>query len=163
MINKTINLFGIRKKVLIFRSKSIHDRYDVYMEAITKEQEDEIDNSIDEDNNLSFYKDNKLIAFGKSIILYGVVDFNNPIDIKQIQKYNLINDNKAIVHSGLDYDTGEVVRVDNQFRKYCTFNPVKWFKYNHLLLGKPERIICYKVKTNNKYARFNRKCDDDNY
>ena len=160
-MTKTINLFGIRKKVLLYRSNNKLDKYEVYMESITKEKEDEIDNSIDDNDNLSFYKNDELIAFGKDIILYGVVDFSNNSDIAVLNKYKLINEEHAIVHSGLDYDTGIVELTEGRFRKHQTFNPVKWFKYNHILLGKPKRIICYKVRNKQKYGKYNRFYDNE--
>lgn len=145
MKEKLANLMGIRNKVMLFRSKERFNQYMVFMEGISEEQEQEIDDSADENNNLYFVKDNKIIAKGKEIILYGKVDLNNPSDLYHIKKFNLINEDHAWIHSDLDWENGDFKIIDNVASQHPTFNPVKWFMYNHLLLGKPERVIVYKV------------------
>lgn len=141
---------------MICRSKEFRNPYNVYMETITEQQENEINDSIDQNNNLYFIKDNKVIAKGKDIILYGKVDLDNPQDLYYIKKFDLINEENSLIYTNLDFNTGDVQAVDGKIRKCHTFNPIKWFKYNHLLLGKPERIIIYKIKPIHNYGRTNR-------
>ena len=153
------NLMGIRKKVMLFRSNERFNQYMVFMEAITEEQEQEIDDSADENNNLYFVKDNKIIAKGKEIILYGKVDLESPSDLYHIKKFNLINEDHSWIHSDLDWETGDFHIINGISSQHPTYNPIKWFMYNHLLLGKPERVIVYKV-FKNKYIPVNYASDN---
>lgn len=134
--------------MMICRFKDTYHQCEVYMEAITEEQEKDIDDSTDEYENLHFIKDNKVIAKGKEIILYGEVDLNNPIDLNYIQKFNLIDEEHSWIYSNINFDTGDVSSVNGIIQQHPTFNPIKWFKYCHLLIGKPKRIIIYKTPKN---------------
>lgn len=137
---KIIKLNGIRKKVILCRIKNIGEYQYTVMRAITEAQEKEIDDNeqIEIDGNV-FTKD--------SIYCYGQFDINNPEDLHYVSKFNIINlDDENPVHSGFDFDKGEVVIEGNVAKTYACYDAIKWFKYNYLLLGKPKRIIIYKCK-----------------
>ena len=57
----------------------------------------------------------------------------------------------ANIPSRFSYKTGDVYSDrEGIFRCHDTWDKVKWFKFNHLLIGKPERIIIYRI--NKKYV-----------
>lgn len=137
---KLVNLLGIRKKVILSRTKYMGNISCVVMRGITKEQEENIDK-------------NKAISFGNTVIgeneiyCYGQLDINNKEDVKYLKQFNLIDlDAENFVHSNYDYDKGTVEINTDRISVYPTWNIVNWFKYNHLLIGKPKRIIIYKCK-----------------
>lgn len=88
----------------------------------------------------------------KHILLYGRVDFNNDDDIDYFYNYytSLIDDNifncKNKIYSNVDLNTGIVTKKDGYFKKYDTWDFIKWIKYNYMLIGKPSRILIYKAK-----------------
>ena len=137
---KIVKLFGIRKKAILCRIKYLGDYVYTVMREITDKQEQELDDL--ESINI----DNKVVT-KEDIYCYGQIDVNNEEDINYIKKFNIINlDSENSIHSGYDYEKGEVVIENNIAKKHSTWNPIEWFKYNYLLIGKPKRIIIYKCK-----------------
>ena len=135
---KTINLFGIRQKIILCRTKVLGNYNYTVMRPITESQEKELDENeqITIDNNI-ITKDN--------IYCYGQFDINNDEDIKYVKKFNIINLEEANpIYSGYNFSDGTVVIEGNIAKTYSCYNPIEWFKYNYLLIGKPERIIIYK-------------------
>lgn len=140
---KILNLLGIRKKAILCRTKVGGNSIYTVMRPITKEQEKELDDNerliID---NITISKDN--------IYCYGEFDVNNDEDLNYIKKFNIINlDEENSIHSNLDFETGEVTIEGNLAKIYCCYDPIKWFKYQYLLIGKPNRIIIYKCPKHN--------------
>lgn len=138
-----MNFFGIRKKAILSRIKSINVDDCVVMRSITKEQEEELDNT-----ESTTINGNKITR--KSIYIYGEIDINNKSDIDTINNLRLLNegDSGNTIPSNFDYDKG-VVEYNDDIKYYPTWNPLKWFKYIHCLIGKPKRIVvyqCSKVK-----------------
>lgn len=134
---KTINVNGLRKKIILstFNDKGIVTK--LMMMPISKEQEDEID------NNLSL-KINEIIIKKNQISVYGEVNFSKD-DLNKIDKItNIVPEDGGWLYSNLDLETGDVTLEGNTPKMYPTFDPVTWFEYNYLLLGKPERIIIFK-------------------
>lgn len=137
---KVMNLFGIRKKAILSRIKVMGNTVYTVMRPITEENEKALDvyEKITIDDRV-IVKDN--------IYCYGEININNEEDVNYIKKFNIINleDNNSI-HSNYDFETGEVTIEGNVAKMYDCYDVVKWFKYNYLLIGKPERIIIYKCR-----------------
>ena len=135
---KILNLLGIRKKAILCRTKVGGNPIYTVMRPITEQQKKELDDNerlvID---NITISKDN--------IYCYGEFNVNNDEDLNYIKKFNIINlDEENSVHSNLDFETGEVTLEGNIAKVYCCYDAIKWFKYQYLLIGKPNRIIVYK-------------------
>ena len=135
---KVINLLGIRKKAILCRIKTLGNFIYTVMRPITEEQEKELDDmekiTID---GITIDKDN--------IYCYGQFDINNEEDLNYIKKFNIINlEADNAVHSNINYEDGTVAIEGNIAKTYSCYDVVKWFKYQYLLIGKPNRIIVYK-------------------
>lgn len=138
---KTLKLNGIRKRAILCRSNDVVKAV-VVMIPITEEQEKEIDDN-------GYIDINNLRVAANNIYCYGSIDINNKEDADYIKKFDLIgkSDDDNYIHSRYDYEKG-IVKFDGKIAKtYPTSNVIEWFKYNHLLIGKPERILIYKCKT----------------
>lgn len=136
MLNE-LNLLGIKKKVILAR----FDRGQIaVMEAIDGTTEKNID-------KLKNWFNGKETINRDKVFLYGEVNLFNNEDIKTIKRICPISDD--IVHnqiySGFNYELGTVTPVDGNYRFYFEVDPVKWFKFNHCLIGKPTRVIVYKT------------------
>lgn len=114
------------------------------MEAITEQQENRIDNSKTYYGNIRFERYDGTIVQAEDIYLYGELDFNNPEDIHNIEYFNLINPDGEWIYSNIDYDKGNFTTIDGIAKQFQTWDALKWFKYCHILIGKPKRIIVYK-------------------
>ena len=147
------NIMGIRSKVILNR---YHNNY-LVMESITEEKEAEIDARGDIDE-MYFITDSNVKIPAKDIFLYGEIDINNKEDLKLINKADIITleiNNAANIPSNFDYETGNVYADrDNIFKCHNTWDKIKWFKFNHCLLGKPNRVIIYRI--NKQYVPRNR-------
>ena len=135
---KTVNLLGIRKRVILSRTKSISNVICSVMVPITKEQEKHLDEferiTID---NINIDK--------KHIYCYGEINLDSSEDVEFIEKFNLINEDQGNeYHLNYNYNTGEVNIEGNIAKMRLTYNPVEWFKYNYVLIGKPKRILLFK-------------------
>lgn len=140
---KVVKLLGIREKVILSRTKNLGNYIYVIMKPITKEDEKILDN--EEELNI-----NGDIVTKDDIYCYGEFDVTNPEDINYIKKFNIINlDNNNQVHSNFDFELGEVIIEGTIAKMHDCYDVVKWFKYNYLLIGKPNRIIIYKCKQEN--------------
>jgi len=144
---------GIRSSVILNKYKADW----LIMEEITEEQEKEIDIRGDIDEIYYITKSNVKIP-AKDIFLYGEIDLNNHSDLELIRKADIITqevNNAANIPSDFDYETGIVYSDNNDiFRTHDTWNKLDWFKFNHCLLGKPKRLIIYRI--NKVYVQRNR-------
>ena len=137
---KLVNLLGIRTKAMLCRTKTMGELVYTVMREITGAQEKEIDEL------KSVTIDNKIIS-KDNIYCYGEIDINNEEDIKYLQKFNIINlDAENSIHSGYDYEKGNVVIEGKIAMMRPTWDVIEWFKYNYMLIGKPKRVIIYKCK-----------------
>lgn len=118
----------------------------IVMEAISEAQENRIDNSSKYFGEIRYERNDKVIIPAKDIYLYGEVDFNNEEDIKNIERFNLIDkeDSGNWIYSNFNYEKGCYTSIDGHAKGYNTWDCIKWFKYCYVLLGKPQRIIVYK-------------------
>ena len=150
---KSMNIMNIRSKVILNRFANNV----LIMEALSEKDERIIDTLMDAENGYFTVLDNIRIST-KDIFLYGGINLNNPIDIKLLQKSDIITQeiNQASnIPSNFNYENGFVYAdKDNIYRCHDTWNKIDWFKFNHLLIGKPSRIIIYKV--DKRYVPKNR-------
>lgn len=147
MIEKEINLLGIFNMTHLCLTESIKNKKIVIMEAITEEEEQRIDKSKDYYGSIRYNKNN-LVIDSKDIYLYGEVNLNDENDINFIKRFYLINPETSFIYSNFDYDRGVYTTVNLKPRWCTTFDAIKWFKYNHCLIGKPNRIIIYRIDKN---------------
>lgn len=116
------------------------------MEPITEEQELRIDKSVKYYEAIQFERKDGVIVVAKDIYLYGEVDFNNNDDLDLIERFKLIDEDGNWIYSNFDYEKGNFTTIDGIVKRYPTWNLINWFKYCHVLIGKPQRIIVYKRK-----------------
>lgn len=137
---KIVNLLGIRKKAMLSRIKTMGDYIYTVMQEITEQQEQEIDDLE------SVSLDGKVIS-KDDIYCYGIIDINNEEDVRYLKKFNIINlDAENNIHTGYNYEKGNVLIEGNIAKMSSTWNVIEWFKYNYVLIGKPKRIIIYKCR-----------------
>ena len=90
--------------------------------------------------------------------LYGEIDINNYSDLELINNSDIITNEvnmAANIPSNFDYESGDVFSDSNNIIKtHDTWNRVEWFKFNHCLIGKSNRIIIYRI--NKCYVPRNR-------
>ena len=148
-----INIMGIRSSVILNKYKADW----LIMEEITEEQENEIDVRGDMDEIYYITKNNIKIS-AKDIFLYGEINLDNHVDLELLRKADIITqevNNAANIPSNFDYDEGDVYADKNDiFRVHDTWDKLDWFKFNHCLLGKPNRVIIYRI--NKVYVQRNR-------
>lgn len=135
---------GIRSKVILNRNGNSY----LVMESITEKEEQELDTLADLEQ-MRYIVDNKYIVNSESIFLYGQINLNDKNDINLLLKSHIITpeiNNAANIPSNFDYETGDVYAdKDGIFKCHDTWNKIDWFKFNHVLLGKPKRVIIYKI------------------
>lgn len=140
---KSINILGISKKIILstINDRGIHRK--IMMMPITEEQEEILDkdNYIDINEHLRIPKNN--------IYVYGEVNFSEE-DIAKIEKTNIVPEDGGWIYSGVDLNTGVVEFEGKVPKQYQTFDPVIWFTYNYLIIGKPKRIIIFKCLKTDK-------------
>ena len=138
------DIMGIRSKVILNRYRNEY----LIMEAIAEEQEKEIDVRGDVDE-IYYITDNNVKIGAKNIFLYGEINLDSVADINLLKNTDIITqevNGAANIPSNFDYDEGVVYSdEDKQFKFHDTWNKVDWFKFNHCLLGKPNRIIIYRI------------------
>lgn len=143
MKEKVISLLNLKKQALLCHIKDIKHNIFIIMEAIDEEQEKRIDNSKKYYGSIRYDKGNDIIP-GNNIYLYGEVDLTKEEDLELIENFNLIDSAGGRIYSNFDYDDGKFTTIDGIAKQYTTWNPVLWFSYCHVLIGKPKRIIVYK-------------------
>lgn len=145
MQTKTIKLLGIREKTSLCRISKLKDNYTILLRVLSKDEEKELDDNqriiID---NVAISKDN--------ILCYGEIDLDVEDDYNFIESLNLINDsdNSNCIPSSIDWNKGVAYTNINVLRYVPTLDVMKWFEYNYILIGRPKRIIIYKVKSGRK-------------
>lgn len=133
---ESVNILGIRKRTIVNRSKGEF----WIMNGISKSEEAQIDkNKSIVIDNVKLYEDN--------ILLYGIINLNSDEDINYINKIGILPDDYPTnqMHSHVDFTTGQVELIGGSVQYKMCINPIEWFKYHWLLLGKPNRIILYKI------------------
>lgn len=149
---KTRKVFGIRKKVVLNHSNSDM----LFMESIGEKEEKLIDESLETFSSPRFILEKDIVVYPSNIYVYGKVDLDDNNDINLLMSKDIMPDSvmeAAIIPSNFNYEDGIIYsNGNNEFLYHNTWNKLNWFKYNYCLLGKPERIIIYKL---NRIAFFN--------
>ena len=149
-----INIMGIRSSVIL--NKFDHNL--LIMEPITQKQEEMIDSSESTYGEILYITKNNIKIPARDIFLYGEINIKNPDDISLLRKSDIITQNvnqAANIPSNFDYTNGDVYSdKDDVIKTHDTWNKIDWFKFNHCLIGKPERIIIYRI--NKAYVKRNR-------
>lgn len=144
MPKKEVSILGVYKKTILCHTNNFGTDEVIVMEPITQEQENEIDNSFAKHGEIRFIRQNGQILHKENIKLYGDVDLSSKEDLAAIEKFQFIDENwRSFVYSNFDYDKGVVELVNGKFKYYPTKDPILWFKYNHCLIGKPNKVIIY--------------------
>lgn len=142
------NLLGTRKQGVILSRSNYKNKnqYVILMEAISEQQEQDIEKYAKYYGQIMYKRADGIVINAKDIILYGTIDLDNEEDINYIERFNLMHEDtsKNWIYTNLDFDTGELETINGKLIGISTYDPIEWFEYNYLLLGKPERIIIYK-------------------
>lgn len=150
-------IMGIRSSVVLNKFLSNV----LVMEELSEQDEAEIDNSAELTDGMCFMKKvgNQYVRIpSRDIFLYGEIDINNKADLELIKKADIITQEvnmAANIPSNFDYENG-IVRSNKEgiFKTHDTWNKIDWFKFNHCLIGKPKRIIIYRI--HKSYVKRNR-------
>lgn len=151
------SIMGIRSSVIL--NKFLNNV--LVMEELSEQDEAEIDKTADLTEGMYFMKKikNDYVRIpSRDIFLYGEIDVNNKADLNLIKKADIITQEinmAANIPSDFDYETG-IVRSNEEgiFKSHDTWNKIDWFKFNHCLIGKPKRIIIYRI--HKSYVKRNR-------
>lgn len=147
---KQFEILGSKKRTVLYRSSDKRRFEYVIMQPITIEEEQDIERSKEETDHFSFYPADNVGVYDKNIFCYGSIDFHNEDDIKVINDANILDMNimnkSDYIPKYFDYENG-IIATDEKgiLISSPTWNKIEWFKYNYCLLGKPERVIIYKV------------------
>lgn len=149
MREKVIKILGIHPKgTILYRSKIInHKGYVIIIEPIIAKEEEDIDKSSEIYGSIRYITKDNIIIPAKDIYLYGEVDFNNNNDLDNIRQFGLINDEDDAynaVYSNFDFEKGTCTTINGIIKNHPTWNPVEWFKFKYVLIGKPKRVIVYR-------------------
>lgn len=145
-MEKTISLLGIREQAMLCRIKGIKGYEQIIMEAITEEQENKIDKAYKYYGEHKYITKEGTVITGKNIFLYGEVNLDSDADIDIIERFPIVSeDMDNFIYSNFDYDKGNYTTIDGKPKGHFTCDKLKWFMYNHCLIGKPNRIIIYKI------------------
>lgn len=138
---KEVNLLGIREKTMLCRTSGIKGGFNVILRKLNEDEEKELDDNqriiID---NVSVSKDN--------ILCYGQINLDVDEDYNFINKLKLINDDDIgnDMPTNIDWLKGVAYTNTNVLSYSPTWDVMKWFEYNYMLIGRPNRIIIYKVR-----------------
>lgn len=138
---KTLNLLGLREKIILSTFNEHGTLIKIMMIPITKEQEDYLD------KNRSIKLNDKVTITSNQVFVYGECNFSEE-DIAKLERCNIVPENGGWIYSGVNLETGEVTYEDRVPKQYPTFDPVIWFEYNYMLIGKPKRVLVFKCLKN---------------
>lgn len=136
-----MSYLGNMKSILLYRSKERGKGGDY---SILRSINEEEENDIDENDVFVFFNgDIRYSIPKKDIYFYGEIDVDNPSDIDIIKKYKLVD--LDMVHSWVPSQFDYKTATGSLKKSYPTCDPVLWFKYCHCRIGKPKRVIAYKI------------------
>ena len=138
-MEKKINLLGIRKKAMLFRTEFTKFHKRVYLLPITEKDELNFDKK-------KYFLNGEYIE-PSDIISYGEHNIDTEKGQDDICTLPILDeDNGGIVRSRVNFETGEQLsNEDGVFQSYPTFDKVTWFRYNLMLIGNPERVLILKT------------------
>ena len=122
----------------------------IRLEPLTEEQESFIDNHKNVWTNGKYIRNDGVEFAGNNILLYGDVELNNREFIDYIRNLDIINsEDNPWYRTDVNFTTGVVDR--EKVRKWSfTTNPLTWFEYNYMLIGRPNKIIIYECPSSFK-------------
>ena len=141
---KEVKLLGIRPRQMLCRIKGLSGTFAVFMQGITANEENQLDKY--EKATLRIDSTSTVDVNREIIYCYGEVNPFNDEDVLGIRKFNLVGDNGSTIHSNFNYEQGIALYEGATPKFYSTTDPVLFWRYAYTLIGKPERIIVYKVK-----------------
>lgn len=147
MNEKVISVLGTLKRIVLCHSSSCGKKTFTIMESLSKKDEDNIEELIENKRHIYFKNSVGGIIDENNILTYGEIDLNKPSDLNTIMSLKLIDPDGVWIPSSFDYETATIKSVDNIVKEYTTFNPILNFKYCHCRLGKPKRVIIYNMVT----------------
>ena len=148
MNEKVISVLGTLKRIVLCHSSSCGKKTFTIMESLSKEDEDNIEELIENKRHIYFKNSVGGIVDEDDILTYGEIDLNKESDLNTIMSLKLINQAYGVwIPSSFDYETATIKSVDAIVKQYPTFNPILNFKYCHCRLGKPKRVIIYNMVT----------------
>lgn len=122
----------------------------IRLEPLTEEQESFINNHKNVWTNGKYIRNDGVEFAGNNILLYGDVELNNREFIDCIRNLDIINsEDNPWYRTDVNFTTGVVDR--EKIRKWSfTTNPLTWFEYNYMLIGRPNKIIIYECPSSFK-------------
>lgn len=122
----------------------------IRLEPLTEEQESFINNHKNVWTNGKYIRNDGVEFAGNNILLYGDVELNNREFIDCIRNLDIINsEDNPWYRTDVNFTTGVVDR--EKVRKWSfTTNPLTWFEYNYMLIGRPNKIIIYECPSSFK-------------
>ena len=148
----TYNLLGLLPNGIVLNRKPWIKKttISIRLEPLTEEQESFIDNHKNVWTNGKYIRNDGVEFAGNNILLYGDVELNNREFIDCIRNLDIINsEDNPWYRTDVNFTTGVVDR--EKVRKWSfTTNPLTWFEYNYMLIGRPDKIIIYECPSNFK-------------
>ena len=148
----TYNLLGLFPNGVVLNKKPWIKKttISIRLEPLTEEQESFIDNHKNVWTNGKYIRDDGVEFAGNNILLYGDVELNNREFIDYIRNLDIINsEDNPWYRTDVNFTTGVVDK--EKVRKWSfTTNPLTWFEYNYMLIGRPNKIIIYECPSNFK-------------
>ena len=148
----TYNLLGIFPKGVVLNKKAGYKKstISIRLEPLTDKQEDYINNNKNIWSEGKFIRDDGVKFAANNILLYGEAELNNREFIDCIRNLDIINsEDNPWYRTDVNFTTGVVDR--EKVRKWSfTTNPLTWFEYNYMLIGRPDKIIIYECPSNFK-------------
>lgn len=119
----------------------------IIMTYITEEEEKELDNI--GDGCIELDRGNTTFTItGRSIYCYGEVNFESEEDLNTIDSFRFLGhlqEKGVSVPTDYDYKEHCCYSPTRRYRHTETFKPSVLAKYSHGRLGKPERIVLFKM------------------
>lgn len=150
-MTKIKNLFNTSKTIMLSRSDK--KDYAVFMEAISEEIENNFDKQMNLKNKFVYKTISGKVINNSNVYLYGQINLNNADDIKYLNKFKkaLLNpyDTSNWYYSTFNYETGTIIYDENRrafIGNNFVIDHIAWFKQQYCKIGKPDRIIIYKVQ-----------------
>lgn len=144
-MRKTVNALGGAERAILSRSNGIINTL-VILAPFTEKEEEFL---------ATYGKVQVKVPSGRrvyvdmgSIYMYGKVDLTCKDDLDLIRHNNLVGvyDNCEAWLPDFDYETGHIILTDGIPKGAPTMNAVEHFKYRYTRIGRPERVIVYKIK-----------------
>lgn len=148
----TYNLLGLSPNGVALNRKPWIKKttISIRLEPLTEEQESFINNHKNVWTNGKYIRNDGVEFAGNNILLYGDVELNNREFIDCIRNLDIINsEDNPWYRTDVNFTTGVVDR--EKVRKWSfTTNPLTWFEYNYMLIGRPNKIIIYECPSSFK-------------